>query len=96
MTGIALQFTRLSKHVRLSAIFATVDPAASDPTYSVCRLDLATTDELRLACRTVHFSEQFHHVNGQRHMTFDYRIMPGIAETTNALKLLEMVGLGED
>ena len=59
-------------------------------------LDLATTDELRNACLTVHFSEQFHHVNGQRKMTFDYRMMPGIAETTNALKLLEMVGLGEE
>lgn len=59
-------------------------------------LDLATTDELRAACRTVHFSEQFHDVNGQSQMTFDYRMLPGIAETTNALKLLEMVGLGED
>ena len=59
-------------------------------------LDLATTDELAAACRTVHFSEQFHEVDGQRKMTFDYKMLPGIAETTNALKLLEMVGLGED
>jgi len=59
-------------------------------------LDLATTDELKQACRSVHFSEQFHDVNGKRQMTFDYRMMKGIAETTNALKLLEMVGLGED
>lgn len=59
-------------------------------------LDLATTKELKAACRTVHFSEQFHDVNGQSQMTFDYRMLPGIAETTNALKLLEMVGLGED
>lgn len=58
-------------------------------------LDLATTDELKAACRTVHFSEQFHDIDGQRLMTFDYKMLPGIAETTNALKLLEMVGLGE-
>ena len=58
-------------------------------------LDLATTEELAAACRTVHFSEQFHEVDGERKMTFDYRMLPGIAETTNALKLLEMVGLGE-
>lgn len=27
-------------------------------------------------------------------MTFDYRMRPGVAPTTNALKLLELVGLG--
>ncbi len=59
-------------------------------------LDLATTEDLKLACRCVHFSEQFHDRDGKREMTFDYRMRHGIAETTNALKLLEMVGLGED
>ena len=29
-------------------------------------------------------------------MTFDYQMKPGIAQTTNALKLLEIVGLGDD
>ena len=58
-------------------------------------LDLATTDELAKACRTVHFAEQFIDQDGQRKMTFDYQMRQGIAETTNALKLLEMVGLGE-
>lgn len=59
-------------------------------------LDLATTDDLEKACRTVHFSEQFHEVDGKKKMTFDYQMKSGIAETTNALKLLEIVGLGED
>jgi ABC-type multidrug transport system fused ATPase/permease subunit len=58
-------------------------------------LDLATTDELAKACQTVHFAEQFHEVDGKKVMTFDYAMRSGIAETTNALKLLEMVGLGE-
>ncbi|MEL7498811.1 MAG: hypothetical protein AAFN77_14480 [Planctomycetota bacterium] len=58
-------------------------------------LDLAKTDELAKACRTVHFSEQFDEVDGKKTMTFDYVMKPGIAETTNALKLLEIVGLGE-
>ncbi|MCH2177658.1 MAG: DNA mismatch repair protein [Mariniblastus sp.] len=58
-------------------------------------LDLATTDELAKACCTVHFAEQFIDQDGQRKMTFDYQMRQGIAETTNALKLLEMVGLGE-
>lgn len=59
-------------------------------------LDLAMTDELAKACQTVHFSEQFSEIDGKKVMTFDYKMLAGIAETTNALKLLEMVGLGED
>ncbi len=58
-------------------------------------LDLARTPELERACRSVHFSEQFIDVDGQRKMTFDYKMKQGVAETTNALKLLEMVGLVE-
>ena len=58
-------------------------------------LDLATTDDLAKACQTVHFAEQFKEVDGKKVMTFDYQMRSGIAETTNALKLLEMVGLGE-
>jgi len=59
-------------------------------------LDLAMTPELSKACQTVHFSEQFTESNGKKEMTFDYRMKQGIAETTNALKLLEIVGLGDD
>jgi DNA mismatch repair ATPase MutS len=59
-------------------------------------LDLAKTEDLADACRTVHFSEQFVTEDGKEKMTFDYRMKQGIAQTTNALKLLELVGLGED
>lgn len=59
-------------------------------------LDLGTTDELAAACVPVYFSEQFKEVDGKKEMTFDYQMKTGIAETTNALKLLEMVGLGEE
>lgn len=58
-------------------------------------LELATTEELKDACVPVHFSEQFVDVDGKKQMTFDYKMQRGIAETTNALKLLELVGLGE-
>ena len=58
-------------------------------------LDLATTDELKHACQTVHFSEQFRNIDGKRKMTFDYKMRPGLAPTTNALRLLELVGLEE-
>ena len=59
-------------------------------------LDLAKTDDLADACRSVHFSEQFVTEDGQEKMTFDYRMKQGIAKTTNALKLLELVGLGDE
>lgn len=59
-------------------------------------LDLAKTDELSSACDPVYFSEQFKEVDGKKVMTFDYQMKKGIAETTNALKLLELVGLGDD
>ena len=59
-------------------------------------LDLGTTDELAAACVPVYFSEQFKEVDGKKEMTFDYQMKKGIAETTNALKLLELVGLGEE
>ncbi len=58
-------------------------------------LDLAKTDELASACDPVYFSEQFKEVDGTKIMTFDYQMKQGIAETTNALKLLELVGLGD-
>lgn len=58
-------------------------------------LDLAKTDELASACDPVYFSEQFKEVDGKKAMTFDYQMKTGIAETTNALKLLELVGLGD-
>lgn len=56
-------------------------------------LELATTKELKDAIVPVHFTEQFIDVDGKKEMTFDYRMRTGIAETTNALKLLELVGL---
>ena len=58
-------------------------------------LELATTKELQDACVPVHFTEQFIDVDGKKKMTFDYRMRKGIAETTNALKLLELVGLAD-
>ncbi len=58
-------------------------------------LELGTARELAEACRPVHFRESFETIDGRRRMTFDYRARPGIATTTNALELLELVGLDE-
>jgi hypothetical protein len=57
-------------------------------------LELGTSEPLAGVCRCVHFCETLHDRDAERPMTFDYRLRPGIATTSNALKLLEIVGLG--
>jgi hypothetical protein len=57
-------------------------------------LELATSPPLTAACTPVHFRETLHDQDADQPMTFDYRLRSGVATTTNALKLLEIVGLG--
>jgi hypothetical protein len=59
-------------------------------------LELASSEPLASACRCVHFRETLQPGDAQRPMTFDYRLRDGVASTSNALKLLELVGLDED
>ena len=58
-------------------------------------LGLAEEPELRGVLVPVHFREELHPDAdpGEPAMTFDYRLRPGVAPTTNALRLLEMFGL---
>lgn len=56
-------------------------------------LELAAAEELRQAAVPVHFRETLHPPGVEPAMTFDYELRPGIATTTNALRLLELVGL---
>jgi DNA mismatch repair ATPase MutS len=56
-------------------------------------LDLAVAPELAAAAQAVHFRETIIETPTGRKMTFDYHMRPGLATTTNALVLLEMVGL---
>jgi hypothetical protein len=62
-------------------------------------LELAEIPELATAVRPVHFRESFEpgaEREGKPVMTFDYKLRPGVATTANALKLLDLVGLGEE
>jgi hypothetical protein len=54
--------------------------------------DLALADEepLKSAARLAHFTEQVH-PDGT--MTFDYRLRPGLATSTNALRLMQLIGI---
>ncbi len=56
-------------------------------------LELADEPALSDAARHVHFQERLQNADGVSTMTFDYTLRPGKATSTNALKLLEMVGL---
>ncbi len=59
-------------------------------------LQLADTEGFSNNSQVVHFREHFEDRDGKSKMLFDYRMHPGIAPTTNALKLLELVGLGKN
>ena len=55
-------------------------------------LSLAEADDLTTRGVAVHFTESVD--DGAEGLAFDYRLRSGIAKSTNALKLLEMAGLG--
>lgn len=59
-------------------------------------LTLAQTPEIASTAQLVHFTETFTRGPDGLKMTFDYKLRPGLATSTNALKLLEMVGLPLD
>ncbi len=56
-------------------------------------LDLATQPKILAVSQVVHFREYFETVDGSEQMRFDFKMRPGPTPTTNALKLLKMVGL---
>ena len=53
-------------------------------------LGLADEEPLESAARLAHFTEQVH-ADGT--MTFDYRLRPGLATSTNALRLMQLIGI---
>jgi hypothetical protein len=58
-------------------------------------LALPTERELATIYRPVYFTETLSLEDGQMRMTFDYRLRPGLATSTNALKLMQLIGLEE-
>ncbi len=56
-------------------------------------LTLAVAPELQPAASMVYFTEHFTRTDAGPTMTFDYRLRPGLAVSTNALKLMEIIGL---
>ena len=59
-------------------------------------LDLAAQPEILAVSQVVHFREFFETIDGREQMRFDFKMRPGPTPTTNALKLLKLVGLSDD
>jgi hypothetical protein len=59
-------------------------------------LSLTETHDLTAARDAVHFTETFTRGPDGPAMSFDYQLRPGVATSTNALKLMELVGLPLD
>jgi hypothetical protein len=55
-------------------------------------LELFESEDVRDLAIPVHFAEQFRQQANPPEMTFDYRLRDGIATSTNALALMEMLG----
>ena len=84
----------MERHIAVSRVLAHLVEEKALGAVSTHDLDLAKSSNLAQACRPVHFRETLHGQDDVQQMTFDYRLRPGVATTTNALKLLELVGLG--
>ncbi len=59
-------------------------------------LALAEVPEIARAALKVHFRETLEQTADGARMSFDYRLRPGLATTTNALTLLALMGLDPD
>jgi DNA mismatch repair ATPase MutS len=56
-------------------------------------LTLADAPELAPRARLAHFTETIEEGPGGPRMSFDYTLRPGLATSTNALRLMQIVGL---
>jgi MutS domain V len=83
------------RHIAVSHIIGHLIKHGSLGMVSTHDLELAHSPALETACRTVHFRESITGQDGDEQMTFDYILRPGVSPTTNALKLLKFVGLGD-
>ncbi|MEX2317323.1 MAG: hypothetical protein WD669_09245 [Pirellulales bacterium] len=83
------------RHIAVCRVIGHLVAHGSIGMVSTHDLELAKSPTLSQACQTVHFRESIGGENGSEHMSFDYILRDGLSPTTNALKLLEFVGLGD-
>jgi DNA mismatch repair ATPase MutS len=81
------------RHIAVQRVLKHLLAAEAIGAISTHDLDLANAEGIKQAMQPVHFRESFHDTPSGKEMTFDYKMRKGVATTTNALKLLELVGL---
>jgi DNA mismatch repair ATPase MutS len=81
------------RHLAVERILEHLLDCKATGAVSTHDIDLAQSPEISTSCDCVHFREAFVQCDGKETMTFDYRLREGVCPTTNALKLLEHVGL---
>ncbi|MDP6718142.1 MAG: MutS family DNA mismatch repair protein, partial [Pirellulaceae bacterium] len=91
-----LQGTNSSeRHIAVSRVIRHLVENGAIGAVSTHDLGLAKNPDLVDVCETVHFRESFSSGENGQKMTFDYKVRSGVSPTTNALKLLELVGLND-
>ncbi len=81
------------RHVAVEHVLASLLESNTIGAVSTHDLELAKSPALHPHCSAVHFRETIESDDDKDTMTFDYRLREGVSPTTNALKLLELVGL---
>jgi hypothetical protein len=81
------------RHIAVEAVIRQLLGLAAFGSFTTHDLELAKDDGLGKLARTVYFTESFEQTPLGDEMKFDYIMRPGVAPTTNALKLLRIVGL---
>ncbi len=84
------------RHIAVEAVIRQLLNQGAFGSFTTHDLDLAKSDGLGRLARTVYFTESFEETPQGDTMTFDYVMRSGIAPSTNALKLLRLVGLAAD
>ncbi len=83
------------RHIAVAHVLATLTRYPAIGAISTHDVELASSPLVADAVRAVHFRESFREGPNGREMVFDYRLREGVATTTNAWVLLEMVGLAD-
>ncbi len=83
------------RQIAVSQVLETLVECHAIGAISTHDLELADEATLKQLATIVHFRETIRpDAEGVEQMTFDYQMRPGVSPTTNALRLLEIVGLG--
>jgi len=83
------------RHIAVGHVLNTLLTKGAFGAVSTHDLDLVSHPQLQPCCEVVHFREHIRDSAEGRRMVFDYKMRQGPTPTTNALRLLALVGLGD-